>query len=156
MKIDLGISDKKQKKSIDRLSILLADESILYIKTRKFHWNVSGNSFIELHRLFQEQYSEQEILIDSVAERIGKLGGKPIGTMKEFLDKTTLDESPNVIPNQEEMLTELLNDHEKVVRTIRKDLDHQEDHLDVGTIDFLTGIIEQHESTAWILRRYLS
>ncbi len=82
MKIDLGISDKKQKKSIDRLSILLADESILYIKTRKFHWNVSGNSFIELHRLFQEQYSEQEILIDSVAERIGKLGGKPIGMMK--------------------------------------------------------------------------
>jgi starvation-inducible DNA-binding protein len=54
------------------------------------------------------------------------------------------------------MLTELLNDHENLFGILRKDIGHQEDHSDLGTIDFLTGILEQQESTAWILRRYLS
>ncbi len=81
MKIDLGIFIKAEK-SIDCLTILLADELILYIKTRKFHWNISENSFIDLHRLIQNQYFEQDILIDSVAEDIGIMSGKPIGMMK--------------------------------------------------------------------------
>ncbi len=156
MKTDLGISPKKLKKSIDHLSIILADETLLYMKTRKFHWNVSGESFMELHHLFQDQYSELESVIDSVAERIGKLGGKTIGTMKEFLDKATLEESPDIYPDQKEMLTELLNDHEKMVRHIRKDIEGNEELSDAGTVDYLTGLMEQHETTAWILRRYLN
>ncbi|MES2380674.1 MAG: DNA starvation/stationary phase protection protein [Bacteroidota bacterium] len=155
MKPQIGIAEKDLKISIDMLSTILADEMILYVKTRKFHWNVSGESFMELHQLFQRQYESLEQLIDSIAERISKLGGKTIGTMNEFSKLTRLKESPNKYPSQKEMLKELLADYEKLIVEIRKDIDKSKDK-DVVTIDFLTGVMEQHETTAWVLRRYLN
>jgi starvation-inducible DNA-binding protein len=105
------------------LSIILADEMTLYIKTRKFHWNVSGQSFMELHKLFQSQYTELEETIDLIAERINKLGGKTIGTMQEFNAISRLKESPDKYPSQKEMMKELLEDHEFVITEIRKDIE---------------------------------
>jgi starvation-inducible DNA-binding protein len=129
----------------------------LYIKTRKFHWNVAGQSFMELHKLFETQYSELELLIDNVAERISKLGGKTIGTMHEFSLLTRIVEHPNKYPVQKVMLTELLNDHKTLIYELRKDIDICNNVChDVGTADLLTGILQKHETTAWILRRYLS
>jgi starvation-inducible DNA-binding protein len=157
MKPDIGIAEKSLQKSIKMLTVLLADEMTLYIKTRKFHWNVSGSSFMELHQLFQGQYKELEETVDLIAERINKLGGKTIGTMKEFSDYTRLLELPNKYPNKLEMLKELLTDHEQVITDMRKDIEDATDKLkDIGTVDFLTGLLEQHETTAWILRRYLN
>ena len=157
MKPDIGIAEKNLHKSISLLSTILSDEMTLYIKTRKFHWNVSGESFMELHKLFQSQYTELEETIDLVAERINKLGGKTIGTMKEFTQLTRLKESPDVYPSQKEMMKELLGDYEFVIMELRKDIDKSaEQNKDAGTTDFLTGIMEQHETTAWVLRRYLN
>ena len=90
MKPEIGITDKNLEKGIDILTTILADEMTLYVKTRKFHWNVTGESFMEIHKLFQVQYTQTEETIDQVAERISKLGGKTIGTMEEFLDSTRL------------------------------------------------------------------
>ncbi len=81
MKPSIGISEKNLQKSITLLTTLLADEVVLYTKTRKFHWNVCGESFMELHKLFQEQYNTLEETIDEIAERISKPGGKTIGTL---------------------------------------------------------------------------
>ena len=157
MKLEIGITEKNLQNSISLLSVVLADEMTLYIKLRKFHWNVSGESFMELHKLFQAQYTELEEAIDEVAERIGKLGGKAIGTMKEFSELTTLKESPNKYPSQKEMLSELLSDHETVIVELRKDVDLSADvNKDAGTADFLTGLMEKHETMSWVLRRYLS
>jgi starvation-inducible DNA-binding protein len=157
MKPEIGIADKHLNKSVALLSVVLADEMTLYIKTRKFHWNVSGASFMELHKLFQSQYTELEETIDEVAERINKLGSKTIGTMDEFLKLTRLKESPDKYPNQKDMMKELLHDHESVIVQLRKDIDEStEKNKDAGSTDFLTGIMEQHETTAWILRRYLN
>lgn len=156
MKLEIGINAKDLKKSVDLLSIILADEMTLYVKTRKFHWNVSGESFMELHKLFQSQYTELEEVIDEIAERINKLGSKTIGTMKEFAGLTRLKESPNVYPAQKIMINELLSDHQSMIIELRKDIDIcTEKNKDAGTTDFLTGIMQQHETTAWILRRYL-
>lgn len=156
MKPNIGISAKDLKTNIDVLTVVLADEVMLYTKTRKFHWNVSGNSFMELHKLFEADYKVLEVNIDEVAERINKLGGKTIGTMKEFLDNTNLKESPNVYPNQKEMISELLADHESIIQSLRKDVDKCDEANDAGTADFLTGLMKGHEKSAWILRRYLS
>lgn len=157
MKPEIGITEKNLDKSISILSALLADEMTLYVKTRKFHWNVSGQSFMELHKLFENQYAELEETIDLVAERINKLGSKTIGTMKEFTELTRLKESPDKYPVQKEMIKELLNDHESVIIQVRKDIEEcNEKNKDLGTIDFLTGIMQQHETTAWVLRRYLN
>jgi starvation-inducible DNA-binding protein len=112
---------------------------------------------MEIHKLFEDQYKQLEESIDEVAERINKLGGKTIGTMSEFSELTNLTESPNKYPSQKEMLKELLDDHEKVIVELRKDIDiSEEENKDIGTADFLTGLMAQHETIAWILRRYLS
>jgi starvation-inducible DNA-binding protein len=153
----IGLSEVELEKCISLLGVVLSDEMTLYIKTRKFHWNVAGQSFMELHKLFESQYSELEQIIDNVAERIGKLGGKTIGTMNEFSLLTRIVEHPNKYPVQNAMLTELLNDHKTIIYELRKDIDicNNECH-DAGTADMLTGILQQHETIAWILRRYLS
>ena len=157
MKPKIGITDKNMNKAVDILSVVLADEHVLYIKTRKFHWNVAGESFMELHKLFQEQYTELEEVIDEVAERINKLGGKTIGTMKEFCEMTRLKEDAKKYPEQKEMLKELLDDNESLVISLRKDVEEAAEKIkDAGTADFLTGLMKQHETIAWKLRRYLS
>ena len=157
MKPKIGIAEKNLHKSTGLLSTVLSDEMTLYVKTRKFHWNVSGNSFMELHKLFQSQYTELEELIDEIAERINKLGRNTIGTMKEFVERTRLKESPNTYPSQKDMLKELLSDHESLIVELRKDIETStEQNKDAGTTDFLTGIMQQHETIAWKLRRYLS
>mgnify|MGYP003647904857 CR=1 FL=1 len=77
--------------------------------------------------------------------------------MTEFIEKTRLKESPAVYPTSKEMVKELLDDHETVVVQLRKDITiAAEENADLGTADFLTAMLLQHESTAWILRRYIS
>lgn len=153
----IGITENHLQKVNSLLSVILSDEMTLYVKTRKFHWNVAGESFMELHKLFEQQYTELEQTIDLVAERIGKLGGKTIGTMSEFAALTRIKENPNKYPNQKAMLTELLADHEILITELRKDIDKSaEENHDAGTADLLTGILQQHETAAWVLRRYLA
>lgn len=155
MKIsNIGLSKEHLENSIKNLTVVLSNEMVLYVKLRKFHWNVSGNSFMELHKLFEGQYHEIEEMIDEVAERIGKLGSKAIGTMGEFLEHADLKESTKY-ENQDGMLAELLSDHEKLISSLRvmiTDMEGESD--DFGTIDFLTSLILSHESKAWVLRRY--
>jgi starvation-inducible DNA-binding protein len=153
---NIGLSAKNLKGITGLLSGVLADAVLLYTKTRKFHWNVSGNSFMELHELFEKQYKKLEASIDEIAERINKLGAKTPGTMQEFLQLTTLKESPGKYPSQKEMLAELLKDHESVIVSLRKLIDECDDtYKDKGTSDFLTDLMKEHETIAWKLRRYL-
>jgi len=157
MKPNIGIPEKKINAVTELLSEALANEVTLYTKTRKFHWNVSGESFMELHKLFENHYKQLEASIDEVAERIGKLGHKAIGTMEEFGKLSTVKEHPGEYPSSKEMIKELLTDHETITIMLRKFVDDcSEEHKDVVTADFLTGLMEQHETIAWTLRRYLN
>src|ERR1700744_2215039 len=155
MQPHIGITAKILTSVTTTLSPVLAEAVVLYTKTRKFHWNVSGESFMELHLLFEKQYTELEEAIDEIAERINKLGGKTIGTMKEFLDLTHLKEAPGKYPARKDMIKELLEDHETIIVHLRKAVDECTDEFkDAGTADFLTGLMEDHETMAWKLRRY--
>jgi len=157
MKPNIGITDKNLKAITDMLSAVLADAMVLYTKTRKFHWNVNGQSFMELHKLFESHYKQLEEAIDEVAERISKLGAPSPGTFKEFLQLTSLKETPGKNPAQTDMLRELLRDHETVIKALRKNIDDCEDKFeDKGTSDFLNNLMQGHETMAWTLRRYLS
>lgn len=154
---DIGLSAKNIKSISDLLCGVLADAVVLYTKTRKFHWNVSGNSFMELHKLFENQYKQLEEAIDEIAERINKLGTKTPGTMQEFLKLATLKEAPGKYPSQQEMIKELLKDHESVIKQLREYIDDcDEKYNDAGTADFLTDLLREHETIAWTLRRYLA
>jgi starvation-inducible DNA-binding protein len=156
MKPQIGISEKHLEHIIALLSTGLSNEMTLYIKTRKAHWNVTGESFMELHKLFENHYTQLEQSIDDVAERIGKLGGKAIGTMKEYSKLTAIKESPGKYSTSYEMIKELLRDHETIIIQLRKDIENCTSKFkDAGTADFITGLMEQHETIAWTLRRYL-
>lgn len=155
MKPDLGITEKNLNEINDLLNHVLADGNVLYIKLRKFHWNLSGDNFMELHQLFEEQYDAVAEAIDEVAERISTLGGVAIGTTSEFAELSLLIESPGKIPTNQEMIKELVNDHETIVKSLRKFVDDTEEKFgDKGTSDFLTALMQAHEKMAWKLRKY--
>ncbi|OSZ81486.1 DNA starvation/stationary phase protection protein [Chitinophagaceae bacterium IBVUCB2] len=157
MKPAIGLSVKNLASVNTLLTGVLSDGVVLYTKTRKFHWNVSGNSFMELHELFEEHYKKMEKSIDEVAERINKLGANTPGTMQEFLQHSSLKESPGKYPVQKEMIKELLKDHEAIIVQLRKNIDDcDEKYNDAGTADFLTDLLREHETMAWTLRRYLN
>src|SRR3989344_3737701 len=122
MKTSIGISDKNREAVVDILNSVLSDEYLLYTKTRNFHWNVTGPDFIELHKFFETQYTELNLIVDDTAERARSLGGRSLGTMTEFLKHASLKESPGVYPEAKKMLAQLLADHETVIQKLRKDL----------------------------------
>jgi starvation-inducible DNA-binding protein len=94
--------------------------------------------------------------IDEIAERINKLGFKTPGTMTEFLEVASIKEKPGKYPMKTEMIKELLKDHEAVIVTLRKSIEECDKKFsDAGTADFLTGLMQDHETMAWTLRRYL-
>lgn len=157
MKANIGLSAKSITGLADMLTSVLADAMVLYTKTRKFHWNISGNSFMELHKLFEDHYHQLEEAIDEIAERINKLGAKTPGTMQEFLEKSAIKEAPGIYPAQQEMLKELLMDHESIIIQLRKYINQSEEEFnDKATADFLTDLLRSHETMAWTLRRYFS
>lgn len=157
MKPNIGITEKGLKSSSTILATILSNEMTLYVKTRKAHWNVTGESFMELHKLFQNQYQQLEESIDEIAERIGKLGHKTIGTMSEFSKLATIKEHPGKYESSKDILKELLKDHETIIIELRGNIDAcAKKNNDVGTADYLTGLMEQHETISWILRRYLN
>src|SRR3989344_5157988 len=156
MSVQIGIESKNRQAVAKILHKTLANEYVLLIKTKNFHWNVVGPDFTELHKLFDEQYAQIAVFADDVAERARSLGEYAIGTMEEFLKFANLRESPGKYPQAAAMIEALLNDHETVIRELRKDLQTcSTKYRDMGTSDFLTGLMEEHEKIAWMLRSYL-
>ena len=156
MKPNIGLSAKSQKGVAEILNRLLSDEYVLYTKTRNDHWNVVGLQFNDLHKFFESQYEELNDIVDEVAERARSLGENSFGTLTEFLKATRLKEYPNRYPNAREMILGLLRDHEAIIRYLRTDLEAcAERYGDMGTNDFLTGLMERHEKMAWMLRAFL-
>lgn len=156
MKLNIGITDKNMRSIGNLLNRLLADEYVLYVKTRNYHWNVESSDFSELHAFFEKQYDELAEIIDEVAERSRQLGVNAVGTMREFLGLARLKEKAHDYPAAPVMIKNLLSDHESLIRTLRQDLKTASDEYDdMGTSDFLTGLMEQHEKMAWMLRAYL-
>lgn len=155
MKPNIGISEKNLRSVCELLNDCLADAHLLYFKIRKFHWNVNGDNFMELHKLFENHYEQVQEAIDAIAERVSKLGGIAIGTTEEFSKRSSLKEKPGKNPANPEMIKELLADHETIIRALRKGIDDaDEKYDDAGTADFLTTLMESHETMAWTLRRY--
>ena len=154
--LNIGLSEEQRHGVIELLNRDLADLYLLLIKTKKYHWDVIGPQFRTLHTLWEEQYNALTINIDETAERVRQLGGYPLGTAAGFIEYGTLKEHPNDLPSANEMVARLVQDHEQVIRNLREDIDKcGEQFHDEGTADFLTGLMEQHEEMAWMLRSFL-
>lgn len=156
MKINIGISDSNRQEVKNILEKILADEFVLYTKTRNAHWNVEGIDFYEKHKLFETQYEQLDESIDSVAERIRILGFKTPATLKQFLTLTKLSEENQLKYDSQSLITGLLIDHETIILFLRENIDLMvNEYGDFGTSDFITSLLQEHEKTAWILRSHL-
>jgi len=154
MKIDIGIKEKDRKALATGLSALLADSYTLYLKTHNFHWNVTGPMFQTLHLMFEQQYNELALAVDTIAERIRSLGHPAPGSYKAYARLSTVTDTDGV-PEATDMVRELVAGHETVVRTARKVLDQAEKASDQATADVATQRLQVHEKTAWMLRSLL-
>jgi starvation-inducible DNA-binding protein len=152
---DIGVKDDARKKIVETLNMRLCDEYVLYTKTRKYHWNVTGPRFSQLHEFFEEQYEVLDEMVDEIAERARQLGGKSLGTLEEFTRFSSIAEDPGENPDAQTMISNLLKDHELIIKTLRKNADEAEELKDMATNDFFLEAVEKHEKMAWMLRAHL-
>jgi len=149
-----GLEKKACQKIGATLSQALANTYLLLIKSQNFHWNVVDPRFHSLHAFFQEQYEALFEAVDEIAERIRMLGMKSPGSLREFLDLGSLDEA-DVNLSGDEMLQDLLSDHEAVISGLRNMIKEAMDYGDEGTGDMLIDRLRFHEKTVWMLRSHL-
>jgi starvation-inducible DNA-binding protein len=155
MKVNIGITEKNRQAVASALNQLLADEHILYNKTRSYHWAIEGPSFMEFHKLYEGQYDRLAEMIDEIAERVRTIGFQAEGRLKEIIKLASLQE-PAVPVNQTSQIKNLDADHEAIIIKLRQLItDFDEKYKDIGSSDFVTGLLKEHEKMAWMLRSYL-
>ena len=156
MKTYIGISEKDRAAVSAQLAILLADEYVLYAKTRNAHWNVEGPDFHSMHLFFESQYEELDDIMDSVAERMRMIGHYAPATLKSFLQLTHLGELTERTNDSLGFIRELVEDHNSIIEFIRGNINpFASEYGDAGTSDFITGLMETHEKMVWFLRSHL-
>jgi starvation-inducible DNA-binding protein len=156
MEPNIGITPENRLKVAHGLNIILADEFLLYTKTKNAHWNVEGIDFHSKHLFFESQFDQLDEIVDSVAERIRSLGHYAPATLKSFLDLTHISERLHEQNDGDGFIKELLSDHESLIIHLRENIDIFANELkDLGTSDFITGLLETHEKMAWMLRAHL-
>ena len=154
MEMHLGLGEDNRKKIAAGLSRFLADSYILYLKTHNYHWNVTGPMFNTLHIMFEEQYTEQWQALDEIAERIRALGEPAPGTFSKYIELSSIKE-PQGVPAAMDMVKDLVEAQEAVVRSAREIVPVAEEAGDEVTVDLLIGRMQVHEKTAWMLRSLL-
>jgi len=154
MSVNIGIERTDRKATAEALSRVLADTYTLYLKTHNFHWNVTGPLFATLHAMFEEQYTALATAVDEVAERIRTLGFPAPGSYRAFAELTVIPEAEGV-PAAEDMIRQLLADHERAAEVIRAVFPTLNKAEDESTADLLTQRLTFHEQTAWMLRSML-
>jgi starvation-inducible DNA-binding protein len=155
MKPTIGIPEAHLQAVANEMQKLLADEFVLYTKTRNYHWNIEGPSFMELHLFYEKQYEQLDTIVDDVAERIRAIGHHAEARIKDFAQLSRLEE-PAYTQDQDSQLRNLLADHETIIQELRKNITLFSDtHKDLGTSDFVTGLMREHEKMAWFIRSYL-
>ena len=154
MQIDIGISEEHRQQIAEGLARLLADSYTLYLKTHNFHWNVTGPMFSTLHILFEQHYTELATAVDEIAERIRALGVAAPGSYKQFSELSSIEEETGV-PRAEEMIKQLVQGQEAVVKTARSIFPVVDSANDEPSADLLTQRMQIHEKNAWMLRSLL-
>ena len=156
MKTNIGLNDEVRFEIGQILNLLLADEYVLYATTRDYHWNVTGPDFPSLHRQFETQYGQVAGWIDDIAERARTIGVGARGNWADLTKAARSSAEAGIGLPAEHMLAELLALHEDIIVQLRADSDAcSARYKDAGTADFLTGLMEQHEKAAWMLRAQL-
>ncbi|MFD6438392.1 DNA starvation/stationary phase protection protein [Peribacillus sp. NPDC060186] len=142
-----------QKKLGQLVNKEIANFSVLYTKIHNYHWFVNGPHFFELHQKLEELYKEVTANYDELAERLLAIGEKPVATLKEYLELTTIEEATGN-ENTEDMVQSVISDFEKLSEEFQEIIAVAEEE-DPVTADMLTGMKKSLNKHAWMLRAYL-
>lgn len=151
------IPDQDNQVIVTFLTLLLADEYVLYTKTRTAHWNVDGSNYFELHVFLEHQYNMLDVIIDDLAEQIRSLGHMALGSLSDFVNVAQMSEENRNYGNSEEILRALLYDHETIMGIIEHEIPPISDKLkSMETAVFLAGILEKQRKSAHQIKAFLS
>jgi starvation-inducible DNA-binding protein len=154
MEIKIGLERGYTEKVAGKLNALLSDVQVFYMNVRGYHWNITGKHFFLLHAKFEELYDKLNDMADEVAERILMLGGSPVHAFSKYLKMASLSEKENVT-SSEETVKEVLNGIEQLLKGEREILSMAADAGDDGTVDLMTGFIEDQEKMVWMYSAFL-
>ncbi|TKT86527.1 Dps family protein [Dyadobacter frigoris] len=156
MEANIEIEQQNSQTVATELLKLLADEYVLYTKTRNAYWNMEDNHFYEREKLFDEQANQLSAIIDSIAKRIRTMEHYAPASLKYFLEITHLAE---VAPDQNDSMSyvkQLLSDHDSMIIHCRENTHRfTSEFKDASASDFATDLLEKHENMAFILRSHL-
>lgn len=146
----LDLDKKKTATTAKELNVLLADYHLYYQKLRNFHWNVVGHNFFDLHNKFEEMYEDAKTKIDEIAERILTLRFQPTSNFSDYLKMSSIKESSEGTKDLD-MVKKLLDDHNVLLKQMRKLVETADKADDEGTIDLMGGYIGYIEKVSWML-----
>ncbi|MBN8193016.1 DNA starvation/stationary phase protection protein [Bacillus sp. NTK074B] len=138
---------------VTALNKQLANWNVLYTKLHNYHWYVTGPDFFTLHEKFEEYYNEAGNYIDEIAERILTIKGKPIASMKKYLEMATIEESDGT-ETSIEMVDSLIKDFQQVVHDSKKIIEEAEYSQDQPTADLFIGLKTSLEQHIWMLNAF--
>jgi starvation-inducible DNA-binding protein len=139
------------------LNLLLADEYLLYTKTRAAHWNVDGSNYFELHVFLENQFTRLDYMIDEIAEQIRSLGHYASSLLDDYQSVLNINGNIHNFRNTKEIFEMLRNDHEAMIQTIQHEIVPILKKLkDQNTAILITGLMAQHKKMAWMLRFSMS
>ena len=151
----IGLDAIKAKKVADLLNVLLANYQLFYINSRGFHWNIKGEKFFELHLKFEELYTDTQLKIDEIAERILTLGHTPDHTFTDFLKLSKIKEQKN-ITNGVKAVNSVIDAFSILLTIQRQLLILSAEADDEGTNALMSDYIRQQEKLVWMYSAYLS
>jgi len=153
--VETGVDRKDRRELAKMLTKIVGSSHVLYAKVRGVHWNVVGPAFYSLHNMTEEHYEDLNTAIDDMAERIRAIGFTAPTGLSEMIENSSIKDQTKLL-STEDMVKELVEDHEKMARLLRDGVAAAEEVDDVKTADMLTERIGVHEEAAWMLRATIS
>ena len=145
------LDDKAVREISKALNGILADSFALYLKTKNFHWHVSGPHFRSYHLLFDEQAAAIFETTDEIAERVRKIGGTTLRSISHISKEQSIADNDEAFVSAGDMVRELMNDNKAVAAAMRKAHKLADDHEDVATASLLEMYIDATEKRTWFL-----
>lgn len=145
------LDDKSVKEISAALNAILADSFALYLKTKNFHWHISGPHFRDYHLMLDEQADAIFATTDPLAERVRKLGGTTLRSISHISKVQTLQDNDDEFVGPNEMLRELMADNKAVAAAMRKAHELCEEHKDAASASLLEMYIDETEKRTWFL-----
>lgn len=135
----------------NKLNEFLADLNLFYRKLQNYHWNVQGKDFFQVHAKLEELYNEINEQIDEIAEHIAILGGQPLGTLKDYLEKSTIKEAENKKIKSSEIYNNILADYEELLKKTMEIKEEAETEKNYATSSLIDEYILEYGKIIWML-----